>query len=311
MIARTPGSAYLSSIHYVLGELRPIEEIPELVKNATALRYLRNLGLEKFSKQDRAALDVLDETVQGALSRAGLKPADVDATIFFSTMFDLEREQSDLATISHRAGLHNSVSFGMFLNQCSNHSQCLLFARHLIEEGYRNILIIGMDRIHGHFPRTMPSNTSVYSDASICCLVSAEDRGGFRLRSIKHKYLPDVAGLAASNDLVRFIERYSLGFKSVCDALYMDMGKGPADFSRLITANYNTSVLKNLCRLAGMRDDRLYTGNIAKYAHCFSADHLISLDSLAAEGTLVAGDLLNMVAVGGFWTYSAVCVEKT
>jgi 3-oxoacyl-[acyl-carrier-protein] synthase-3 len=305
-------TAYLSSIRYLHGDLRPIDEIPELARDASALRYLRNLGLERYSHQTRGTLDVLDEVIRGTLTEAGLKSADVDATIFFSTMFDLESEQSDLASISHKLGLTKAVSFGMFLNQCSNHSQCLLFARSLLKsEGYRNILLIGSDRIHGAFPRTMPNNTSVYSDVATCCLVSSEDLGQFRLHGIKHKYLPDMAELSAGGKVVEFIERYSHGFKSVCEDLYSSMGNGPDAFRHLITANYNQSVLKNLCRLAGIAADRLYQRNLPRFGHCFSSDQLISLETLIVEGNLRKGDLLNLVAVGGFWTYSAVCVEKT
>lgn len=311
-MANPRSPAYLSSIHFVHGEMRHIREIPELAKDAASLRYLLNLGIEKFSVQDRTPLDVLDEATRGSLGRSGLNPGEIDATIFFSTMFDLEREHNDIATLSHKVGLSRSVSFGMFLNQCTNYSQCLMFARHLLEsEGFRNILLIGTDRLHGPFARTMPNNTSVYSDVAVCCLVSAEDRGEYRINGIKHKYLPEMAALGQGRDIVGFIEKYSFGFKSVCQDLYGSLETGPERFKHLITANYNQSVLRNLCRFAGMEADRLYARNVPRFGHCFSSDHLIALETLREENGLEKGDLLNLVAVGGFWTYSAICVEKS
>lgn len=303
---------YLSDIEYTLGEIRPIEEIPRLARDPMALRYLKNLGMASYSKLSGPMLDVLRGTAGKFLASSGLRGQDVDAVIFFSTMFDIYAEHSDLALLCHELGFDRAVPYGVFLNQCTNYTQAIQFGGHLIRsDGMRRVLLLGADRLDdARSDRVMPNNTSIYSDVAVCCLLSGEPRGGYAVDLMRHKYVPEMAKIMAGNDIIAFIENYSRGMAGACEAAYRDAGVEPSGIRHLVSANYNHSVLKNIAQLAKIPESRLFKGNVAAMGHCFSADHLISLRALADSGAARSGDRLNLVAVGGFWIFSSTLVTK-
>jgi 3-oxoacyl-[acyl-carrier-protein] synthase III len=303
---------FVSHIEYSLGDKKPIAELDTLAANASARKFLANQGMRDYSKIASPLYGVLVDTTRRTLDSAGIKGSEVDAVIYFSTMFDLYSEHSDLANLSHKLELTNAVPYGVFINQCTNFTQAIQIAGNLIRaEGMGKILLIGGDKHDGSkSDRVMPNNTSVYSDVAVSFLIEGEDNGGFLIRGMKHKYVPEMAKIAIGSDITAFIQRYSEGMSGVCGELYAETGVNPEDIHHLVAANYNLSVLKNIAYLARIPDKKLFKENIADMAHCFSADHLISLKTMADKGLLEKGQLLNLVAVGGFWIFSATLLQK-
>jgi 3-oxoacyl-[acyl-carrier-protein] synthase-3 len=301
---------FLSNVNYKVGSMTDISAIRQLEADPASLKYLKNLGIVRFSKESEPARECLKKVAQDFLAGSRLDAGDIDGIIYFSTMFDVYREFDDLPQVCHELGFRNAIPFGMFLNQCTNYSQALVLAKHLVgNDGLRNVLLLGSDRSDdARDYRVMPNNTSVYSDITVAALVSSSVRKGYAIREISHRYLPELAGISAAGNIIDFIEKYSLGFSSVCKSLYAKSGLSPADFKYLVTANYNHSVVKNLVSLAGMPPGTAYTENIGKLAHCFAADQLISAEEL--QDAVPSGARLNLVAVGGFWLFSAVCLER-
>ena len=304
---------YLGGISHACGELRPIADIRSLQADPQGLEYLRKLGLATYSKLELPLRGHLLRIAKETLEKSGVAASEIQAVIFFSTTFDFYAEHSDIARIAMDLGLKNAIPFGMFLNQCTNYSQAIMMAKHLIlGENFRNILVLGSDLLDDvRNDRTMPSRTSVYSDAVVGCLVSERDLGDFEIEGMAHHYIPEMGFMDPQKDVVKFITNYSDGFSKVCKNLCMNLDRDASRFSRLITANYNLSVLKNLALLAGMPPSKLYLENVPKLAHCFAADQLISLQTLQAEGRLIAEESLLLAAVGGFYIYSAMALRKT
>lgn len=303
---------HIGGIAYACGSLQPIDSIPALREKPADLTYLRKLGLRTYSVIGEKPRALLKAKAMETLAETGVQPKDVDAVIFFSTTFRFQDEHSDLALITHELGMSKALPFGMFLNQCSNYTQALLFAKQLAYcEGMKNMLILNADILDdSRFPRVMDARTSVYGDVVLTFMVSTNSIGGYRIADLSHRYVAEMATLDAGRDIVRFITAYSDGFKSVCRDVYERTGTAPSEYKRLITANYNHSVLRNLALLAGMKEDSLYMENIPRFGHCFSADQLISLNCLERSGPIPKGSLFLLVAVGGFVIYSACALER-
>jgi 3-oxoacyl-[acyl-carrier-protein] synthase III len=276
----------------LLGESREIDGIPSLQAHPMGLRYLKNFGLRRYSHLGGTVLEACADTSSRCLQSAGLEGRQIGAIVL---------------------GLSEALPFGVFINQCTNFSQALLFARHLIHgEGHAHVMLVGSDRLDdGRGGRVMPNNTSVYSDMALSCLVSAERTDGFVVGPICHKFLPQMARIMKNNDQLAFIETYSSGIRAACDLMYERSGRKPSNFDYLITPNFNDSVVKNLARLSGIEEGRLFRDNLATMAHCFAADHMISLRTIADSGKAAKGCIFNLVAVGGFWNFSSTFAKKT
>jgi 3-oxoacyl-[acyl-carrier-protein] synthase III len=309
---KTPAAPaiYLRGISHHCGPRTSLEELPALRDDPEALKYLTTLGLRRFSRIAEPTTPLIERCADETMRAAGTVGADIDAVITFSTLLDPHRELDNVALVAAKLGIVGAQSFGVFHNQCTNYSQALQLARYLtICEPYRHVLLIGWDVLdERRGDRIMPNRLSVYSDVVLTAMVSRDAHDGFRIDGISHRYLPDISGLQAPGEVLRFIQRYSDGLRGACQSLYQAVDASPGVFKRMITANYNLSVLRNLAELAGVRQDRVFTDNLADYAHCFAADQLISLEQLSRRGECASGDRLLLVGAGGSVVFGAVAV---
>ncbi len=305
--------AYLNGIVHLCGERVPIEELPALRQAPDSLRYLKTLGLARFSRISSPVPPLLEAAMLRSLEQAGLQAEDVDALILFSTTLDEYREHADLARLAAKLGLRRAIPYGMFYNQCTNYSQAIQLASFLAGvEGRRHILVVGYDVLdEQRWDRLMDNRVSVYSDVVVSFLVhAAPPAAGYRIDKVVHRYAPELSTLMAPTDTLRFITAYSEAFRGVCQEIYAAGAWRPADFKRLLTANYNLSVLRNLAELAGFSREALFVDHIADYAHCFAADQLIALEALLRGDLVRSGDRLMLVAVGGFVLFSSAALTR-
>jgi 3-oxoacyl-[acyl-carrier-protein] synthase III len=306
-------AVYISGIAHRCGDWLPIEEAPGLDRDTETVAFLKNLGIRRYSSL-RAPLPALAERcIPDTLERAACRPSDVDATIFWSTTFDTYRQHSEVPIALAALSLGDAVPYGVFHNQCTNHSQALLLAQTLCATGQASrVLVFGHDALdEQRVSRVLDNRTSVYSDAFVSFLVSTDvPVSGFRVDGIRHRHCPSILQEQGPERALQFITKYSQTFQQVCRNLYADLELRPDDFAWLITANYNRSVIRNLADLAGVPAARLFVDNVSRYAHCFSADHLIALETLEEARTLDAGQRFLLAAVGGFFVFSAVALTR-
>jgi 3-oxoacyl-[acyl-carrier-protein] synthase-3 len=275
----------------------------------STVSYLRNLGVKRYSKLEDTLESLIKTVVPETLDRAQLSAADVGAVVFFSTTFDPYTQHSDFAQSLSALDLGNAIPYGVFHNQCTNHSQAIELATHLTRSLQKDVLVIGYDALDdARGDRCMPNNVSVYSDAICSFIVGTRAGTGFRVNGLKHRYRPELALLQTPANALQFLTAYAEAFKGTSDALYTDLNSNAAAFQLLVTANYNQSVVKNLAELAGFPLERLYTDNIGQYGHCFAMDHLIALEQL--DRTASPGNSYLLAAVGGFVVFSAIAVTK-
>lgn len=312
MIASTQQPIRIAGIDHARGESHPIESLASLKGDARSLEYLTALGLAWFSRISGPMRPLLRARAAACMEKSETPPGEVDAIIHFSTTFDAYKEHGDLAWMAVELGLERALPYGMFLNQCTNYTQAIQFASHLIRnEGMKNVLVLGSDVLdESRADRVMDNRVSVYSDIALAFMVRAGTGAGYRVDGLEHRYLPRISSYTKPASLVQFITAYSEGIRGVCGSLCARLGAGPGSFKRLVTANYNHSVLKNLAQLADMPQNALFLDNIADYGHCFAADQLIALQHMDERNLAEPGDRMLLVAVGGFVIFSSLAVEK-
>ncbi len=304
---------YIQSFSHRCGDWIPIEEMQDAIDNQAAIHQLSRLGIQRFSKLQTSLNALITENLERSLGQAKLSADDIDATIFFSTTLDPYIQHSDVPMALHDLGITRAIPYGVFYNQCTNHTQALQLAQLLCAEGRANhIAVFGYDALDDNkISRILPSRTSVYSDAFISCIVSREVRkDSYRIDSIDHLYAPEISQYNRPEDALHFITAYSRRFSEICQQSYKNNLTSSNEYNFLITPNYNFSVVKNLAEIAGFPEDRVYRDNITRYSHCFSGDHFIALQHLEKANKTQQGNRYLLTAVGGFVTFSAVTLMR-
>ncbi len=302
----------IHSIHHETGEILPVSTLPTIVANPAWGSYLNNLGIRNFSRLNpNQLMDKLRVSIGSTLEKAGITGSEVDAFILFSTTFDPYVAHSDLAKLSVEFGLSSAVPYGMFHNQCTNYSQTLEFAQYLLRsKNMKRVLLVGCDVLdENRGDRVMENRVSVYSDVVVSCIVENNAVPGWEIQTVQHSYLPALATYTSAQDIVKFIQDYSRGVQEVVGKAYEATTSTPEQFDLLVTANYNQSVVKNLAELAGIPVSKMDLSALENYAHCFSADQLISLQKRHDKRLVNEDEYSLLLAVGGFVTFSATVLR--
>jgi len=306
-------TVYISNINYRCGDWNPVVEAPGMEGDIETVTYLNNLGINRYSKLTESLNELAVTCIGETINESRIDASEFDATIFFSTTFDTYEQHSDLSLALNELKLSNAIPYGVFHNQCANYSQAIMMAKMLCGNNEaQNILIIGYDALNDDISeRVLPSKTSVYSDVFISFVVSKnKSKDSYRVDGIMNRYFPELLTYQPEEDMFKFITEYSNNFKNVCDDLNNLLSRTPSDYEMLITANYNTSVVRNLAELAGFKQDKLYKSNISKFSHCFAADQLISLKTLIHDQPLNDKSSYLLTAVGGFVLFNAMSVTR-
>lgn len=272
-------------------------------------RQLQLGGLTRFSRITDPVAGYYRDCVEETLARAELEPTQVDAVIFFSSTFSAYDDYDDVALLSAATGIRCALPMGLFLGQCTNFSAALTVARGLITtEGFRNVLLLGADALdESRASRILPGSLSVFSDAVLTCIVTADQVDGqFRLEHVRHRYDPELQALDPQRDLLRYIDRFTRALGGACRDVLQAGGLEAAGVDHLVLANLTVPTLKNFAAVAGVPFSRVHTDGVSRFAHCFSYDQLISLHEMREAKDVSAGQHLLLLGVGGNYLFSAV-----
>ncbi|MCY4045312.1 MAG: hypothetical protein OXE99_09550 [Cellvibrionales bacterium] len=306
-------SIYIHSISYQCGEWLPIEEIQDAQSSQEAIEQLSSLGIIRYSKLTTSLQALIIDEVDKTLAMSELSPDEIDASIFFSTTLDPYVQHSDIPIALDKLGINNAIPYGVFYNQCTNHTQAIQLAQMLCASGRaKNILVFGYDALDDNkISRILPNRTSLYSDAFVSCIVSDKVKeNAYRVDSINHLYSPEIASFQKPEEALHFITSYSKSFNQACYEALEKSNKTPDDFSYLITPNYNFSVIRNLAELSGFKEDKVFKEHVSRFSHCFSADHLITLKQFDRNERSQPGDKYFLTAVGGFVVFSTMTLTR-
>lgn len=302
---------YLSNIKYVLGELINIATLRELENNSDTKEFLIQFGLKYYSRFNVSFEEAVYLCAKNTLETSNLASSEIDAVIFCSSSYDPYHHDSLISHTAFKCGINNCIPYGIFYGQCTNYSLALVVARAMISAGdCKNILVISGDMLWEkvHSSRITPFRTSIFSDGVVSLIVSDSPIGdGYELLDVHNVFLPETYEIMKSNNIVQYINNYSKGFLTSCEKLRSTVGLQITDYKTIVSGNFNFTVLRNLSALLECGVERLYTRNVARFAHCFSADQIIAIGEMCEEKVLSKGDQVLLVGSGGsLWSATAL-----
>ncbi|MFF1508209.1 3-oxoacyl-[acyl-carrier-protein] synthase III C-terminal domain-containing protein [Streptomyces sp. NPDC058326] len=275
--------------------------------SAASVTALRRGGLTRYAVFDEPPRARYDDCLAETLDRTGLRPAEVDAVLFFSSTFSAYDDHADLAALCARFGIRDAFPLGMFLGQCTNFSSALTVAQGLAAtQGLDHVLLLGVDALDDRrAARVLPGDVSVFSDTVVTCLLSRPRTDGYLVERVEHRYRPELHALHPQRDLLRYIDGFTDALGGVVDRLTKATGRAAGDHTKLVLANHARPVLRNFAATLGIPFDRVPTEGIGTLGHCFAYDQLITLSELAERGETTPGDALLAIGVGANYLYSA------
>jgi 3-oxoacyl-[acyl-carrier-protein] synthase III len=312
----------LSSISYALGEHE--HEVtgdgPARLNESQRAKLLEN-GLKYYRTSSRSPSELAAESVAGTLDDAGIDPKEIEAVVYTTCSFWSDPELPGLGkgaqlssefsrkivrNVVHALGMSNAQSYGVFLAESGNFTSGIRVARNLIvADGLRNVIYVNTDKLTDEESKVVPSEISMMSEAACSCLVSSEERGGFRLGKLAQKSNPLMSTFAADAALKVLME-VAKGVKATCNAV---TGGDASVYRKLVTNNYSRNTLMMLAHQAGCTEAQLYMDNLPRFAHAFACDNLINLKDLCASEGVSPGDRFLMLSSGPL-TWGALELEK-
>src|SRR5690606_14825070 len=97
--------------------------------------------------------------------------------------------------------------------------------------------------------------------------------------------------------------------KVISEKLFQNSAYNKNDIDILITGNYNLSIQKNYAILLGLNPNILFTENITSFAHIYSCDQIIALNTLEKNKQVEKGSKCLLLGTGDVY-WGAIITEK-
>lgn len=191
-------------------------------------------------------------------------------------------------------------------NGCGNFAPALRAARGvLLTERVPGVLLTFADRLTTP-SRYMPDGDTVMSDSAASCLVTAGPPGrpSFRVlavaTSVQADLVPEERVLKGARTIIKAV-REALG------RINSSIPEPERGFDWFITGNYSATTRRFLTTAAQMPEEKAYSPHHTTHGHCYSADQLITLAALEADGRLTHGRRVLLLATSArSWSLTAL-----
>jgi 3-oxoacyl-[acyl-carrier-protein] synthase-3 len=298
--AAMTGCAYLRGLAYELEEPRGIERLDELQTDTERLNRLTSIGLAAYSASRQSPAEMAAAAAQRTLWKAKVKPGDVDLLVYASSSFSESRYYGrDIDRLLSRLKLDRAFPIGVTLSECSNLVAALEVAATLVRAGRcRHALLITTDKVADGASRIVAPEVGVASDSAASILVTNEQGGLFELLAVERHVLPLRYEQHRHENVEQYLHLSAQGVGEVCAKTMTAAGKTPADFTWLISNNFNTSISKLVAMQSGIPAQQTYSANISRFGHSFAADNLINLADCLSAHPPASGDLYMLLSSG-------------
>jgi len=299
---------YLRSIEFELGEINRIDQLEELQRQPESLRTLRALGLNSFSRCDGDIVAYAARCMTKVLHSAAVEAASVDALVYATNTFGHTEPHLDaLKCAMYELGLHRAYPYGVSFSGCGNLQAGIRVATALVRGGHhRNILLVAADTASHSYStqgsRIYSNNVSIFSDGAAACLVGAEvgqgKRGLYRWLCTEQVSDLSIVKHSRDGDWAEAMRCAESGVSMASQRALRAAGLQRADVRALITNNYNLSVSRLFGMAAGVSDSKVFSANLGRYGHVYSADGLINLASFAEVAHPRPGEKIMVLGSG-------------
>jgi 3-oxoacyl-[acyl-carrier-protein] synthase III len=298
----------IKGLAYAFDRLRDIKTLPTLAANATALAAYEKGGHRSFGYSDCSLSEQAVMSAKKSLACVELEVSDLDAIVIGCASIRFWPKYAELLSteILMSLGAKDIPVFGVTMGGCANYSNVLRIARALVVENvWRNVLIIETNKMPQDEMRPYMPYVSVFGDGSVSAIVSTEDIE-FDIASIAHIAKPldatdggDPRFVTNNINGYRWVIREALRLAS-CDLDEIDV---------VIPNNKNIAELVKLATFWNVPFRKVYTDNVSRIGHLWSADNLINLKDFCT-GPRSAQHRTFLLLCQGDSTYCAMVMRR-
>ena len=293
-------TVYLGGIACETGQAVDIEAA-QMAPQTRALLQSEANGVRCFSHHPGQHWELVTRAVTRALADSGRQPDDIDAVLLVSGLLDAQNnlEALWLAELGRTLQMQAVPFYAVGLAGCAGFHAGLKLAAALTASGEaEHVLLVTFDQAGDALQRVYGEGSDfvyVTGDAAAACVVSRQPaQMQYALRG-KVQYSSNTEQIEHfSNDTdMRSIAAL---VKRTCQHAEI----APRAVHHFICNNYTLEATRLFCQLAGISFSKAVTAPLAQHAHCFSADNLINLGHLHAEGALQPGEHALLFSTGPF-----------
>ena len=292
------------------------------------IRARTGISERRIAEDGVASSDLAFEASKLALEDAGLKPADLDM-IMVGTVTPDRLFPSTATTLQQKLGAGKIPAFDLSA-ACSGFIYGLSLSSGLILTGAAShILVIGVECLSKITDWTDRNTCVLFGDGAGAAVVGPtdEDRGILGIQLASDGSLGDLlempAGgslLPASEETVRQRLHYTRmkgndvfknavrAMSEVCLKTLEIAGKRASELDLLIPHQANLRIMEATAKRIGVPREKVFV-NVDRYGNTSAASVPIGIDEARRSGQLSDGDLLEIVAFGGGFTWGASVIK--
>ncbi len=271
--------AHAFGISYVLGEREANYRDCESFAQSGMPDNPAMWGWGAYYETQKELCTLFAEAARKTIEKSGICESQIDAVFLCSATFSAyQGSHCDfLRKFLEGAGLvDDTIVRGITLDGCSTLLSTIDLARATVISGtHSNVLVISADSVQKHQPRFV--SYALFSDGAAACIVSKNHRtDGIEIVSAANASRIEMMSNSAPycNDLANLTNQRALS----------SAGLASSDISIVFCGNLFLPLTLLRESEAGSDEDKIFTANIQKKGHCFSADPLINLcDSIETQ----------------------------
>lgn len=240
-------------------------------------------GWGQYRQATSSVFDLMIAAARRSMDAARIRPADIDCVVFCHATVPAY-DGPPINAVRHMMnalGLERAFPVSVGLNGCAAMLSGVALADGLLAaRRYKNVLVIAGDVHPADAPRFL--RYAIFSDAACACVVSSQPRdGGYAL-----------VATATAADPATMAE--DAGFSSQLalqtnQAMLTAAGLPASDIAKIFCNNIFLPITTMKETEGGFEAGQIYTDNVKRIGHCYSADALIGLADFARAGSVQRG----------------------
>lgn len=282
----------LSGLAYSLGTCCSIDSLQESEGiSSEIVGDLKARGLREFYTDSRSVPEMCLSTAEQTLELTLLKPQDIDVILLSTSNADwvntLDAE-TELFSVFRKAGYIRTRLIGLSLQACSAFGEATRIAANFVSghDPAKNVLMIFFGRRETP-SRLGPAASTVYSDGAASCIASSS-KGCFEVCASESLFNIHLGAMGRLGNFDQFLGGVQ-DLAEISRRIYEKAAIQPQDISTLFCTNGSQVHLRVMANAAQIPSDRVYGEDVAKFAHVYSCDNLISLKNYSASHQFTLG----------------------
>lgn len=267
-----------------------------------------------FADETQSTSDMGYEAAKVALTRANLKPSDIDMLICATLSPDYLCMPSTATIIAHKLGIENKPAFDISA-ACSGFIYLLSIAKAYIESGaHKNILLVGAEKTSSVLDFSDRSTCILFGDGAGAAVVGQTSDIKKSILDISISANGKYAHLLCTPRDSKIQMKGNEVFKLAVKTLASDVGEilhknnmSANDIDFFIPHQANLRIINAVGEMLKMDSQKIVL-TVQKYGNTSAASIPMAIDEIYNDGRLKNGDLLLLDAFGGGLTWGSSLV---